>query len=68
LLLIRLDDLREHVGRHHERKSRQTPEQTHTSDMSQIDQDVRICDDGLRKSNPLISFAWDEDVCRVAAA
>jgi hypothetical protein len=32
----------------------------------QVDKDVRICDDGLRSSSPLASFAWNENVRRVS--
>ena len=66
LLLIRQQDLGEHIRRHYERKAGQLPKKIEAPDVRQVDEDVRICNDGLRRSNPLVSFAWDEYVRRVS--
>jgi hypothetical protein len=52
LLLVRQHDLGEHIRRHHEREAGQLPKEVKAPGVRQVDQDVRICDDGPRGSNP----------------
>lgn len=66
LPLVRQHDLGEHIRRHHEREAGQPPKEIETLDVRQVNEDVRICDDGLRRLSPLASFAWDENVRRVS--
>jgi len=48
LLLVWLHDLGDYVLRHHEREAGQSPKQIEAPDVHQVDEDVRICDDGSR--------------------